>query len=139
MGRWLASYFCCPTPWCRRENSRPLPFPAVSTRAPALRTVAIAGRHKAALRFLRTTGNDVNNAIDGICATQRAAVATDDFYSVDVFQHDELRIPEDAGIEWRIHAITAVDENQQFIANGIVEAARTNGILIIIDFRHLQR
>src|SRR5579885_3712936 len=79
-------------------------------------------RYECALSVLGRFRNDVNHAIDGICAPQRCPRAANDFDAVNVFEHDVLNIPVDAGEERCINA-APINQNQQLIVESSVEPA----------------
>lgn len=93
------------------------------THGAGLRTVAATGRHEHAARFTSRTRDDVDHAVDGVDAPERAPRAADDLDPLDVLEHHVLLIPENTGKEWRVDR-SPVDEHEQLVGNRVVEAAR---------------
>src|SRR6185437_9473675 len=82
-----------------------------------------------ALRVARAFGDDVDDAVDGVGAPQRAARAADDFNAVDVIQQHVLHVPKHAGIERRVNA-AAIDHDEELVGESIVEAAGADGPVV---------
>src|SRR2546427_4455567 len=58
--------------------------------------------------------DDVDDAVHRVGAPQRGPGSADDFHPVDVPEGHILHVPEDAGVERRVHG-AALDEHQQLI------------------------
>jgi hypothetical protein len=77
------------------------------------------------------------DAVDRVGAPDRRAGTADHLDAFHVLHHHILGVPEDAGKQRRINA-AAIDQHQQFVLEGVVEAARGDGPIARVDLGHLQ-
>ncbi len=70
-------------------------------------------------------GGDVDHAVDGVGPPKGAAGAADDLDTVHVRQQVILHVPNNAGEQRRVER-AAVQQDEQFVADGAVEAARAD-------------
>src|SRR5487761_570432 len=80
----------------------------------ALVNIAAAERQQGPVGFLGVFRDDVDDAIDSIRSPDGAAGTADHFNPVNVFERGILRLPPDAGVEWRVNT-AAIDQHQEFV------------------------
>lgn len=81
-------------------------------------------------------GDDVDHAVDRICAPQRRTGAPDHLDALDVLEHGVLHIPIDAG-EGRRIGTAPVDQHQQLVGESAIHAAGADRPDAGADARHL--
>src|SRR6266568_3791303 len=101
---------------------------SVAYGAEAVLLGATATREQESLRVLGVLRNDIDDAVDGVGAPQRGPGSADDLDPVDVLKGDLLHIPEHTGEQRGVDGAT-IDEHQQLVGGGAVEAARADGPL----------
>ena len=79
--------------------------------------------------------DDVDDAVHRVGAPQRGPGSADDFNPVDVPEGHILHVPEDAGVERRVHG-AAIDEHQHLIGSRAVEPPGTDRPLTRVHLRH---
>jgi hypothetical protein len=110
---------------------------AEAQRSIFLQLSAAAGFQENTLRFLRRFGDEVDHAIDGVRAPQGASWAADHFDAIDVFQQRVLHVPVNARVERRVHR-APIHQDEEFVGQYIVEAARADSPLAGVDLRDLK-
>ena len=100
---------------------------AAIARAQAAFEAARASVRECALGIGGAPRDHVDHPVDGVCAPQARSGAADHLDALDVFQHHVLGIPENAGEKRRVDG-ASVDEDQQLVGDGVVEAARADGV-----------
>jgi hypothetical protein len=96
---------------------------AIARRAPVGGILVAAARlDEEARRVAAVSRDDVDDAVDGVCAPERGAGTADDLDAIDVFQLVIERVPEHAG-EQRAVDGAAVDQNQHLVGGDRGEPA----------------
>src|SRR5437773_4998124 len=101
---------------------------SVAYGAEAVLLGATATREQESLRLLGVLRNDVDDTVDGVGAPQRGPGSADDLDPVDVLKGDLLHIPEHTGEQRRVDG-ASIDQHQELVGGGAVEAARADGPL----------
>src|SRR6267142_1707121 len=107
-------------------------FPAVACADEVALFGAAAAIDQETLRVFGVFGDDVDDAVDGVGAPERAGRAADDLDAVDVLHEGILHIPEDAGVEGGVDA-AAIHEDQEFVGGAAVEATGGDGPGAVVD------
>src|SRR5260370_22293303 len=94
------------------------------------------GADDTAWRGFGVLGDDVDDAVHGIGAPDRATRSADDLDALDVLQRHVLLVPEHTRESGGIHG-TAVDEYQHLVRIPVVEAANRDSPGVRIDLRHV--
>ncbi len=74
---------------------------------------------------------DVDHAIHGVGAPERAARASNDLDAGNVFEGNVVMVPPHAGEVGRVDA-SAVDHDQQFVGEAVVESPHRDGVLVAV-------
>src|SRR5213079_3797576 len=90
-----------------------------------------------ALPIFGVLRDDVDHAVDGVGPPQRGPGTADDLDPVNVLKWDLLHIPEHPGEEGGVDG-TSIDQHQERIGGGAIEAARADRPLAGVDLRDLQ-
>ena len=109
--------------------------PVADAAEGALLGAAASGR-EAALRLSRALRDDVDHAVDGVGAPERAARAADDLDAVDVLEERVLDLPVGAG-EQRIVDAAPVDQHEHRPRQAAGEASHADRPLVGVDSCHL--
>src|SRR6185312_226376 len=85
--------------------------------------------------------DDVDDAVDGVGAPQRAGRTTDHLDAVDILGKHIQRVPRNAGVQRRIHA-ASVDQHQQLVREILrllvaAEATRRNDVVAWGELHHV--
>ena len=110
---------------------------AVAQAGETLLLDAAADIGRGPLTVGRGSGDDVDNAVDGIRAPQRRRRAANDLDALQVRHEDVLRVPEHAREQRRIHA-AAVDQHLHLVGHDAIEAAGRNRPALAVHAGHVQ-
>ena len=109
---------------------------AVPDRDAAALERAAAGAHEEAGRIGGRPRDDVDDAVDGVGAPDRAARTADHFDAIDVLEHQVFGVPEHAAEE-RVVDRPAVDQHEQLGRREAVEPADRDRPFVGVDLGHL--
>ncbi len=104
----------------------------MAQRGAALELVAQGERDERADRVVGGFGGDVDDAVHGVCAPQRRAGAADDLDALDVRHHDVVFSPLHTAEERRVDG-AAVDQRQELVRRDVVETARAERDVALVD------
>ena len=98
--------------------------------------VAAAAVGEQPLGVGRSLRYDVDHAVDGVGAPDRASRSADHLDPIDVLEHGVLHVPVDARVERRVDA-SPVHQDQELVRHQPVETARGDGPAISGHLGHL--
>ena len=110
---------------------------SVANASKSFLLVSEPSRDEATLGILSALRDDVDHSIHCVGAPQCRARAADDLDAFNIFQHDILDIPENAGKQRRVNT-PAVDEHQHLVREAAIKPTRADCPFIAVDAANMK-